>query len=341
MYPSGKKNIIITGGAGFLGSHLCDLLAKDNNVICLDSFIGGNIYNIDQLLQNPNFRFIKHDINQPIDLENISELKEFKIKFQGIQEIYHLACPTSAKKFMELRLETLWANSIGTINVLEIAKKYKSKLLFTSSAVIYGARHSDNPYFKETDFGTVNCTSPRACYDEGKRFSETVIATYKEMYKFDAKIVRIFRTYGPRMPLFDGQMVADFVLQALNNKPLIIYGDDSFSSSFCYVGDVIQAMTLMMGSAESGPFNIGAPDVYKMSDLANKIIKLTNSSSEVIFKDPILFMTPMGLPDITLAKNKIGWFPLVSLDDGLKKTVEHIKVRRMMLDPFLGYYEKE
>ena len=324
-----------------MGSHLCDTLVKDNHVICLDNFIGGNIYNIDQMLQNPNFRFIKHDINQSIDLESISELKEFKIKFQGIQEIYHLACPTSAKKFMELRLETLWANSIGTINILEIAKKYKAKFLFTSSAVIYGPRRLDDIYSKEADFGSVNCTSPRACYDEGKSFAETAISTYKEMYDLDTKIMRIFRTYGPRMPLFDGQMVADFVLQALNNKPLIIYGNDSFSSSFCYVGDVIQAMMLMMDSLESGPFNIGSPDVYKISDLAKNIIKLTGSSSEVVFKDPILFMTPLSLPDITLARNKIGWFPLVSLDDGLKKTVEHIKVRRMMLDPFLSHYEKE
>ncbi|MCD6471215.1 GDP-mannose 4,6-dehydratase [bacterium] len=341
FYPSGRKNIIVTGGAGFLGSHLCDALVKENNVICIDNFIGGNLNNIKHLLQNPHFRFIKQDINQQFNLEDFPELKDFKIKVQGIQEIYHLACPTSAKNFMKLRLETLWANSIGVINMLELARKYKAKFLFTSSAVVYGPRDERNPYFKETDFGKVNFTSPRACYDEGKRFAESAIITYHEMTGLDTKIVRVFRTYGPRMPLFDGQMVPDFVLQALNNKPLIIYGDENFSSSFCYVSDMIDGLIRTMASKENKPINLGHPEKYKMSDLAKKIIEYTNSASEIVYKSPLLFMTPLGLPDITLAKEKLNWFPVIGIEEGLKKTIEDIKVNRFLLQPLVSKYDEE
>jgi UDP-glucuronate decarboxylase len=341
FYPSGKKNVLVTGGAGFLGSHLCDELIKDSHVICLDNFCGGNMRNIEHLLQKPNFRFIKHDITQPINLEELPELKDFKIKFQGIQEIYHLACPTSAKNFLKLRIETLKANAIGTINVLEIAKKYKSKILLASSSVVYGPIRKDNPYFKETDLGSVNFVGPRACYDEGKRFAESCFITYKEMYNLETKIARIFRTYGPRMPLFDGQMIADFVLQALNNKPLIIYGDESFSTSLCYVSDIVEGLIAFMASEEVGPINFGHPEKYKLVEVAKKIIEMINSKSEIVFKPPLLFMTPLGLPEITLAKTKLNWFPVVSLESGLKATIEDIKIKRMLLEPFLSEYDKE
>ena len=332
-YISGKKNILITGGAGFLGSHLCDRLIKEANILCLDDFTGSGERNIDHLLKLPNFEFINHDISKPIDLEEIKEGKKFKVKFQGIQEIYHLACPTSAKNFDKLKIKTLRTNSLGMINVLEIARKYKAKFLFTSSSVVYGSRQKDNPYFKENFQGLVNFTSPRACYDEGKRFAETICATYQEAYELDAKIVRIFRTYGSRMPLFDGQMVPDFVLQALNNEPLIIYGDEAFSSSFCYVSDIVDGLIKMMVSEEKGPINLGHPDEILMIDIAKKIIEKTNSKSEIIFKEPLLFMTPLGLPDISLAKQKLGWLPLVSLDKGLDKTIKDIEVNRLLLEP--------
>jgi len=341
MYPSGKKNILVTGGAGFIGSHLCDELVKDNHVICLDNFCGGSIRNIEHLLQRPNFRFIKHDINQSIDLEGLPELKDFKIKFQGIQEIYHLACPTSAKNFMRLRLETLKTNVLGTINVLEIAKKYKAKILFASSAVVYGPRQEKNPYFKETDFGYVNFISPRACYDEGKRFAETCFITYQEMFGLEIKIARIFRTYGPRMPLFDGQMIADFVLQALNNRSLIVYGHENFVTSLCYVGDIVEGLKLFMASEVVGPVNFGYPGEYKLVDVAQKIIQLTGSQSEVVFRPPLLFMTMQGLPDISLAREKLNWFPVVGLEAGLKETIEDVKIKRMLLEPFLIEYDKE
>jgi len=341
FFISGRKNILITGGAGFIGSHLCDELVKENNIICLDDFTSSSERNIDHLLQLPNFEFINHDINEPIDLEKLPELKKFKINVQGIQEIYHLACPTSPKNFEKMKIKTLKTNIIGTINILELALKYKAKFLFTSSAVVYGPRRKEDPYFKESDVGSVNFISPRACYDEGKRFAETCLITYRDVYNLEAKILRIFRTYGPRMPLFEGHMVPDFVLQALNNKPLIIYGDESFTSSFCYISDTIEGMIKMMASDEIGPFNLGHPEKYKMVDLAKMIIEFVDSKSEIIFRPPLLFMTPLGLPDITLAKEKLDWYPVVSLEEGLKKTIEDVKINRMLLQPLISKYEEE
>ncbi len=341
FYPAGRKNVLITGGAGFIGSHLCDALIKNSNVICVDDFTSSSERNIDHLLQHPNFEFINHDVNEVLDLEKIPELKKFKISVQGIQEIYHLACPTSPKNFEKMKIKTLKTNIISTINMLELAVKYKAKFLFTSSAVVYGPRRKEDPYFKESDVGSVNFISPRACYDEGKRFAETAVITYREVYNLEAKILRIFRTYGPRMPLFEGHMIPDFVLQALNNKPLIIYGDESFDSSFCYISDIIDGMIKMMESNEVGPFNLGHPEKYKMIDLAKKIIELTGSKSEIIFRPPLLFMTPLGLPDISLAKEKLNWYPVVSLEEGLKKTIDDIKVNRILFDPFIFKYDED
>jgi UDP-glucuronate decarboxylase len=340
-YISGKKNILVTGGAEFLGSHLCDKLIKEANVLCIDDFTSSDQKNIDHFLRLPNFEFIKHDISQPIDLEQTKEGKKFKIEFQGIQEIYHLACPTSAKNFDKLRIKTLYSNSQGIINILEIAKKYKAKFLFTSSSVVYGPRRKEKPYFKEDYQGSVNFVSARACYDEGKRFSETACVTYREMYGLDTKTIRVFRTYGPRMLLFDGQMVPDFVLQALNNKPLIIYGDEFFSSSFCYVSDIIDGLIKMMASEEAGPINLGHPDEILIQDIAKKIIAKTNSESEIEFREPLLFMTPLGLPEITLAKKKLGWLPLVGLNEGLDKTIRDIEANRLLLQPMVSKYDEE
>lgn len=341
-YISGRKNILVTGGAGFIGSHLCDILVKDSNVLCLDDFTTGIERNIDHLLKLPNFEFLKHDINEPLDLNETKEGKKFKVKFQGIQEIYHLACPTSAKNFDKLRIKTLLTNSQGMINILEIARKYKAKILFTSSSVVYGPRQKENPYFKEDFQGLVNFVSPRSCYDEGKRFAETAMVIYREMYGLDTKIARIFRTYGPRMPLFDGQMLPDFILAALNNKPLIIYGDETFSSSFCYAVDIVDGLIRMMASGETRPINLGHPTEIRMIDIAKRILEKTNSKSEIVFRDPLLFMTPLGLPDITLAKEKLGWLPLTSLEEGLDKTIEDVEVNRFLLEPMLEkYYERE
>jgi UDP-glucuronate decarboxylase len=338
FYPGEVKNILITGGAGFIGSHLCDRLIKEGNVICLDNFIGGDVNNIKHLLQKPNFRFIKHDINQRFDLENFHEIKDFRVDIHGIQEIYHLACPTSARNFNQLKMQTLQTNSIGTINILELTKFYKAKLLFTSSSVVYGPKKASGS-FKENESGVVNFIGPRACYDEGKRFSETAIITYRDLYGLEAKIVRVFRTYGPREVLFDGQMVPDFVLQALSNKPLVIYGDESFSTSLCYISDLIEGLIKVMESKENGPINLGHSQEYKLFDLAQKIIDLTGSQSKIEFLQALLFMTPLGMPDISLAKEKLGWYPIVRIEDGLKELIDYVKANWMLLKPLVNRYE--
>ncbi|MFA6215545.1 MAG: GDP-mannose 4,6-dehydratase [Patescibacteria group bacterium] len=328
-----KKNILITGGAGFIGSHLCDELVKTSKVICIDNFISGDEANIDHLLQNSDFQFIKHDINEPIDLESLAELEKFRIKFQGIQEIYHLACPTSPKDFESTKIQTVLTNSVGTKNILDLAAKYKAKFMLASSSVVYGPRDLNDPYFKEDHQGIVDQLSPRACYDEGKRFAETITTTYGQVYGLDAKIVRIFRTYGPRMKLKIGQMIPDFVYNALANKDLVIYGDESFSTSLCHVADVVQGMVKVMKSGEAGPFNLGGDLDYKVVDVAKKVIEITGSKSKIVFEKPLLFMTPLGLPDITLAKERLGWFPVVLLEDGIKGAIDFFRAHRSILSP--------
>src|SRR3989339_1463419 len=226
-----KKNILVTGGAGFIGSYLCEeLLREGHHVICVDNFATSDVKNIDSLLQNPNFRFIRLDVNQPFDLDQFTELAEFKIPFQGIQEIYHLACPTSIRKFDQFKIQTLLSNSLGNYHVLELAKKYRSKILLGSSSVVYGQRNSTDPYVSEEETGIVDHLTPRACYDEGKRFSETMFETYRQVHELEIRIARIFRTYGPRMPLQDGHLIPDFILNALDGKDLLMHGGEEFST---------------------------------------------------------------------------------------------------------------
>ncbi len=339
FYQGDKKNVLVSGGAGFIGSHLCDYLVKEgDNVICVDNFCSGHIENIKHLLQKPNFRLLKYDINQSIDLTQIPELKDFRIKLHGIQEIYHLACPTSIKNFDNSQIQILHTNIFGTINMIELSKFYQSKLLFTSSSVVYGSG-GDN-FLKETDLGPVDFTGPKACYDEGKRIGETVITTYRQKYNLDAKIARIFRVYGPREKLFDGQMVPDFVLQALNNKPLIVYGDEKFATSLCYVDDIIQGLTKIMASKELGPFNLGNSRKYFLAELAQQIIDLTASSSKIKFEEPLSFMRSLGLPDINLIKQKLEWFPVITLEAGLKRMIDYVKANRILLQPLVERYDK-
>ncbi len=336
-----KKNVLVTGGAGFIGSHLCDELVKKYNVICVDDFSSSQVENINYLLALPNFEFIKHDIAEPLQLEQLHELDKFKIKYQGVQEIYHLACPTSPKNFNELRLQTLKTNSVGTINMLEMAKQYEAKFLFASSVVVYGPRFQDAPRFSEDYNGYVDFTGPRSCYDEGKRYAESAVATYRDIYNLDAKVARIFRTYGPRLSLFDGHMIPDFVLQALNNRPLIIYGNEQFTTSLCYVSDIVEGLIKFMDSNKMGPFNFGHYEEHAMEAIAKKIKQMTNSESAIQHKNSLVFMTPLGLPDIGLVKQKLGWYPLISLEDGLHKTIEYVRANQNILQPLLWKYDKE
>lgn len=328
-----KKNVVVTGGAGFIGSHLCDELVKNSKVICIDNFISGDEENIDHLLQHPDFQFIKHDINEPLDLESLSELEKFRVRFQGIQEIYHLACPSLPKDFEETRVETVLTNSVGTRNILELTVKYKAKFLLASSSVVYGPRDTENLYFVEKHIGLIDQLNPRACYDEGKRFAETITKTYADAYNLDAKIARIFRTYGPRMRLNTGQMLPDFVSSALEGKELVIYGDENFSSSLCHVSDMVQGLMKMMKSGEAGPMNFGSDLDVKLADVAKKVIALTGSASGIVYKEPLLFMTPLGLPDITHARERLGWFPIVLLDDGIQGAIDYFKAHKSIVKP--------
>jgi UDP-glucuronate decarboxylase len=319
-----KKNVLVTGGAGFIGSHLCERLLKEAKVICLDDFSNSSPANISHLLQYPDFEFIKYDVIQPIDLDSFEELDKFKVKFQGIQEIYHLACPTSPNDFEKLKMKSLWANSSSMISTLDLAVKYKAKYVFTSSSVVYGNATDEKFSFKETDQGVVDHLSPRACYDEGKRFAETCVATYRQVYGIDAKVARVFTTYGPHMKLFEGQMIPDFIINALNGKNLIINGDESFSASFCYVTDIVDGLVRLMATAPDVQFvNLGDDKIIKVVDVAKSVIGATNSSSEIVFEKPLLFLTRKGAPDLAYAKDALGWMPLVRLQDGLEKTIDY------------------
>jgi len=327
-----KKNVLVTGGAGFIGSHLCERLIKTSRVVCLDNFSTSNVANIDFLLQHPDFVFVRQDICGPFDIESFPEMERFKIKFQGIQEIYNLACPTSAKGFDKFRMLTLDANSVGMKNVLDLASKYKAKLVHASSSVVYGPRLAEKQVFNEDDTGCVNHLTPRGCYDEGKRFAETMVNTYREVHGLDAKIARIFRTYGPRERLFDGEMVSDFIIDAIDGKDLVIYGDENFSTSLCFVDDIVSGlMKLMAAPANVGPINLGSAEDLKLIDVAKKIIEMTGSSSKIVFAESLLFMTPLGLPDISRAKELLGWVPLVRLEDGLQKTVDYTQAYKPLL----------
>lgn len=327
-----KKNILVTGGAGFIGSHLCEALLKRGRVICLDNFLTSDESNIDHLLKNADFEFIRHDVNEPIDLEAFPELARFKVKFQGVQEIYHLACPTSPKKFEEFRMQTLFANSLGMKNVLDLAVRWKARMLHASTSVVYGARPADGHFFREDEFGDNDVLSPRACYDEGKRFAESCCATYAQAQEVDVRIARIFRTYGPRMPLYDGQMIPDFITNALDNKDLEIYGDESFRTSLVYVSDVVDGIIkLMEGSKGTGPVNLGGDVDVKIMDVAQRIIEMTGSSSKIVFKPSLVFMSQLGLPDLTKAKDKLGWLPLITLDNGLKQTIDYTMANKSLL----------
>ena len=297
-------------------------------MICLDNFSTGDEKNIDHLLADPNFEFIKHDIVQPIDLSNLAELQKFKIEFQGIQEIYHLACPTSPKNFQQNKIAILSALSVGVKNALDLAIKYEAKFVYFSSSVVYGPRQKVFQKIKESYFGNVNMVSERGCYDEGKRFAETIIATYQQVYKVDAKIIRLFRTYGPRMKLDDGTLVPDFIANALDNKDLIIPGDKNFFSSFCYINDVIDATLKIAENSIDGPINIGSDVDINLTDFAQKIIDKLGAKSKIKYSPSHLFISSLCLPDITKAREELGWMPIVTLDKGLDKTINDLRASK-------------
>ena len=331
-----KKNILVTGGAGFLGSHICEkLLQSGARVICMDNLLSSSLNNIDFLLKNSDFEFIRQDINTPFNPEQFPELERFKLKFQGLQEIYHLACPMSPRAFEQTRMQTLYANSIGIKNVLDLAVKYKAKVLFTSTSTVYGPRPADNHLLKEEETGSVDALSDRACYDEGKRFAETCCRTYQLVHGVDMKIARIFRTYGPRERLFSGEMIPDFIVNALDNKDIEIYGDETFTTSLCYVTDIVDGIIKLMSSEGNiGAVNFGSDIDIPLVQVVQNIIEMTGSTSRITFQPSLAFMTPLGLPDLTKAKEKLGWMPLVTLDGGLKKIIDYTMAYKNLMTEF-------
>ncbi|MBW2981144.1 SDR family oxidoreductase [Candidatus Woesearchaeota archaeon] len=306
------KTILITGGAGFLGSHLCNALIKKNKVICVDNFFTGNKNNVKHLMDNPNFECVDHDIIQPLFIED-----------EKIDQIYNLACPASPVHYQFNAIRTIKANVLGTINMLGLAKKHKARILQASTSEVYGDP-LEHPQ-KETYRGNVNPIGIRACYDEGKRVAETLMFDYHRQNKVDIRVIRIFNTYGPRMAKDDGRVVSNFITQALEGKDITIYGDGKQTRSFCYVSDLIEGIVKMMNQGYIGPVNLGNPKEFTILELAEKVIKLTGSSSKIVFK-PLPEDDPMQRrPDITLAKEKLGWEPKVELEEGLKKTVPYFK----------------
>jgi len=304
------KKILVTGGAGFIGSHLCEkLLNYGNEVICLDNFFTGSKKNIIHLIDNPYFEVIRHDVEEGILLE--------------VDEIYNLACPASPIHYQFDPIKTTKTNVLGAINMLGLARRCSAKILQASTSEVYGDPEI-HPQ-PETYRGNVNPIGVRACYDEGKRCAETLFFDYYREAKVDIRVVRIFNTYGPKMAINDGRVVSNFIIQALQNKDITIYGDGSQTRSFCYVDDLVDGLIKMMNSNEIGPINLGNPDEFTILELAQKIIELTNSKSKLIFKTLPQDDPKQRQPDITLAKQKLNWQPKIKLQDGLIKTIEYFK----------------
>ncbi|MFH0874120.1 MAG: GDP-mannose 4,6-dehydratase [Candidatus Komeilibacteria bacterium] len=325
-YPIERKNILVLGGAGFLGSHLCEfLLKRGDQVICVDNFITSDVENIKMMLEFPSFEFIRHDITEKLELDDLPELKKFKVKAQGIQEIYNLACPTSPEDFTKLPIETAKANSLGVINSLELARQYNAKYLLVSSSAVYGRPPDEADMINENYLGNVSFIGPRACYNEGKRFAETLVSSWRDHYKMPTRIARVFTAYGPRMMLSSGRNVPDFINNALRNQPIVIHGAETTGSSLCYVKDMVEGLVALMHGAITDPVNLGGDSFHTLLEVAQKIVELTKSHSEISFAESLAFTHRQALPDIALAKDKLGWFPLVSLDQGLAETIAYAR----------------
>lgn len=311
------ETCLVTGGAGFIGSHLCDdLVNKGYSVVCVDNLLTGSQKNIGHLLGNPNFEFIEADIDKPIN----------KLVDRPIRFIFHLASPASPIDYQNYPEETLLVNSTGAINALNLAKETKAKILITSTSEIYGDP-LEHPQ-KETYLGNVNTFGPRSCYDEGKRFSEAATYVFLHKYDLDVRIIRIFNTYGPRMQKDDGRVVSNFIGQALSGEPINIDGDGSQTRSFCYVSDMVEGIfkAMFTDNTKGEIFNLGNPDEYTIKELAEKILKLTGSKSEIKYSGTFRKDDPMRRqPDITKAKKILEWEPKVNINDGLQKTIEYYK----------------
>jgi len=307
-----KKRVLVTGGAGFLGSHLCErLLEEGNDVICVDNLFTGSKDNIRHLLTNPYFEFIRHDIIQPIFVE--------------CDQIYNLACPASPIQYQRDPIYTTKTSIYGAFNTLGLAKRTGARILQSSTSEVYG--DPENSPQVESYRGSVNTIGPRSCYDEGKRVAETLFFDYHRQHKVDIKVMRIFNTYGPRMDIGDGRVVSNFIVQALRGEDITIYGDGSQTRSFCYVDDLITGMIRMMNSRDefTGPVNVGNPGEFTIKELAEIIIRKTNSSSRIVYEPLPVDDPKQRRPDITLAKKELDWEPAIRLEEGLEYTIQYFR----------------
>ncbi|CAG9931332.1 UDP-glucuronic acid decarboxylase family protein [Candidatus Nitrotoga arctica] len=307
------KRILVTGGAGFLGSHLCErLITSGSDVLCVDNFFTGNKENIKHLLGHPHFELMRHDVTFPLYVE--------------VDEIYNLACPASPVHYQSDPVQTTKTSVHGAINMLGLAKRVKAKILQASTSEVYGDPEVQPQ--SEAYWGRVNPIGIRSCYDEGKRCAETLFFDYWRQHHLLIKVVRIFNTYGPRMQPGDGRVVSNFIVQALNGDDITIYGDGDQTRSFCYVDDLIDALILTMGTGDdfTGPVNIGNPSEISILELAQIVIELTGSKSKLVFKPLPQDDPKQRQPDIDLAKSQLDWYPRVDLINGLKKTIAYFKI---------------
>ncbi len=307
-----RKRILVTGGAGFLGSHLCErLLNEGHDVVCLDNYFTGQKQNVVHLLQHPYFELVRHDVTMPYFVE--------------VDEIYNLACPASPIHYQYNPIKTVKTSVMGAINMLGLAKRIRAKVLQASTSEVYGDPEIHPQH--ELYWGHVNPIGERACYDEGKRAAETLFVNYHKQNDVRIKIIRIFNTYGPRMHPNDGRVVSNFIVQALQNHDISIYGDGSQTRSFCYVDDLLEGMIKLMNTSDeiTGPINVGNPGEFTILELADMVIKLTGSKSKIIYR-PLPSDDPMQRkPDITKAKEILNWNPTIPLEEGLKHTIEYFK----------------
>jgi UDP-glucuronate decarboxylase len=306
-----SKRILVTGGAGFLGSHLCDrLVEKGHDVICADNFFTGRKRNIRHLIGRPNFELMRHDVTFPIYVE--------------VDQAYNLACPASPVHYQFNAVKTVKTNVMGAIHILGLAKRTGCRVLQASTSEIYGDP-TEHPQ-SESYWGNVNCIGRRSCYDEGKRVAETLFFDYHRMHAVDIRVMRIFNTYGPRMHPGDGRVVSNFIVQALRGEDITIYGDGSQTRSFCYVDDLIEAMIRFMGQDSFiGPVNVGNPGEFTIKELAEQVIELTGGASKIVYQKLPSDDPQRRRPDISLAKKKLHWEPGVALREGLEKTIEYFK----------------
>ncbi len=318
-----RKQVLVTGGAGFLGSHLCEVLVEEGaDVLCLDNFYTGSRANVQHLLGKPNFELLRHDVTFPLYIE--------------VDEVYNLACPASPIHYQHDPVQTTKTSVHGAINMLGLAKRTGAKILQASTSEVYGdpEEHPQPEHY----WGHVNPIGPRSCYDEGKRCAETLFFDYHRQHNLPIKVARIFNTYGPRMHPDDGRVVSNFIVQALKGESLTIYGDGSQTRSFCYVDDLVVGLIRLMRTEDdcTGPVNLGNPDEFQIKQLAERVLALVGSRSKIIYKELPQDDPQQRRPDITLAKAQLNWQPSIALDEGLRRTVEYFRALLAQGDPKAG-----